>query len=161
MRRQDLAWLELAMPSSRLRPAALVILVAGTGLACRIFTDNEIRRERQLALVQFYHDPIVVQTPETVSVSSPFDITVRTYGGGCIDQGDTGVTVHGLSADLRPYDHFVTYLPPRHACPDILHLYVHRATLRFDEPGTATVTVHGRVRPGDSTITIQRSVRVQ
>ena len=146
---------------TRVSAAAFVILAAGAALACRTPTENEIRRERQLALLGFYHDPIVVDAPATASVSIPFDITVRTYGGSCIDQGDTEVSVTGLRADIRPYDHFVTHLPPRYACPDILHVYTHRATVRFDQSGTATVTVHGRVRPGDAAIAVQRTVRVE
>ena len=149
------------MSLSRLSAATFVILAAGAGLACRAPTQNEIRRERQLALLGFYDDPIVVDAPVIASVSIPFDITVRTYGGGCIDQGDTEVSVTGLHADIRPYDHFVTYLPPRYACPDILHLSTHRATVRFEQPGTATVTVHGRVRPGDAAVAVQRSLRVE
>jgi hypothetical protein len=147
--------------SSRLRTLGCVILAAGVGLGCQSPTDNEIQRERQLALLQFYHDPIVVHAPETASVSTPFDITVRTYGDGCIDEGDTEVSVSGLTADIRPFDHFVTYLPARYACPDILHFYTHRAAIQFDQAGIATITVHGRIRPGDGAIAVQRSVHVQ
>ena len=143
-----------------------IALVATVG--CRLFTDNEIRRERQPAILQFYEDPIVIQVPETVAVASEFEVTVRTYGDGCIDQGDTEVSISGRQASVRPYDHFVTHLPPNYACPDILKVYTHRAVLRFDERGLATVTVHGRAltveRPGpsqESTIAVSRSVTVQ
>jgi len=127
---------------------------------CRLFTENEIRRERQLALIQFHNDPIVVQIPETVSVATNFEVTVRTYGGGCIDQGDTEVRIAGQAATVRPHDVFVTAMPPNYACTAELRLYTHRALLRFEQIGPAIVTVHGRVRPGDTTITVQRSVHV-
>jgi len=136
-------------------------LALASSAGCRLFTDNEIRRERQLALIEFYGDPLVVQIPDTAAVATPFEITVRTYGGGCIDQGDTEVSVAGQAASVRPYDVFVTSLPPNYACTSDLRLYTHRALVRFAQVGPATVTVHGRVRPGDSAIAVQRSVHVR
>ena len=145
------------------RPLALLLgtLVLAVSAGCRLLTDNEIRRERQLALIEFYGDPIVIEIPDTVAVGSPFEVTVRTYGGGCIDPGDTEVSVTGQAATVRPYDVFVTHLPPNYACTDDIRLYTHRATVRFDQAGPATVTVHGRVRPGDSAIAVPRSVHVR
>lgn len=149
------------MSPSRPLPFLVLILALGSAAGCRLTTDNEIRRERQLGLIQFYHDPLVIQIPETVAVASPFEVTVRTYGGGCIDQGDTEVSLAGAVATVRPYDVFVTYLPPNYACTDDLRLYTHRAQLHFDQPGPATITIQGRVRPGDSTIVAQRVVHVR
>ena len=141
--------------------AVFLLASLGFSVGCQLFTDNEIRRERQPAILRFYGDPLVLGVPDTVVQATPFEVTVRTYGGGCIDQGDTEVSVTGRSAALRPYDIFVTYLPPNHACTDDLRLYTHRAVLRFEQTGSATVTVHGRARPGDSVIAVQRSVHVQ
>ena len=149
------------MSLSRSLPLLLLTLALGSSAGCRLIADNEIRRERQLGLIQYYHDPLVVQIPETVAVASPFEVTVRTYGGGCIDQGDTEVSVVGQAAAVRPYDVFVTDLPPNYACTDELRLYTHRAHVRFEQAGPATVTVHGRVRPGDSVMVVQRSVHVR
>jgi hypothetical protein len=145
------------------RPRALLLgtLVLAVSAGCRLHTDNEVRRERQLALIEFYGDPVVLAIPDTVAVGSPFEVTVRTYGGGCIDPGDTEVSLTGQAATVRPYDVFVTDLPPNYVCNDDLRLYTHRATLRFDQRGPATVTVRGRVRPGDSAIAVQRSVHVR
>jgi hypothetical protein len=148
------------MTSSRISPALLFAIALGSS-ACRLATDNEIRRERQPALIWFYHDPVVVQVPETVAVATPFEVTVRTYGGGCIDEGDTEVSVTGRAAVVRPYDIFVTHLPPNYACTSDLRLYTHRASVRFDDAGPATVTIYGRARPGDSTVVVQRSVHVR
>jgi hypothetical protein len=148
------------MSRARVLAAPLAVALL-TGVGCRLSTDNEIRRERQTAVIEYYGDPIVIHVPETVAVGSEFEVTVRTYGGGCIDEGDTEVSVVGRSASVRPYDHFVTHLPPNYACTSDLKLYMHRALLRFDERGVATVAVHGRVRPGDSAIVVLRSVNVQ
>ena len=149
------------MSVSRPRALFLGTLVLAVSAGCRLLTDNEIRRERQLALIEFYGDPIVLEIPDTVAVGSPFEVTVRTYGGGCIDPGDTELSVAGQAATVRPYDVFVTHLPPNYACTSDLRLYTHRAAVRFDQAGPATVTVHGRVRPGDSAIAVQRSVDVR
>lgn len=148
------------MSFSRSLPFLFLSVTLASSASCRLITD-EIRRERQLGLIQFYHDPLLVQIPETVAVASPFEVTVRTYGGGCIDQGDTEVSVAGDAATIRAYDIFVTYLPPNHACTDDLRFYTHRALIRFEQSGSATVTVQGRIRPGDSTIAVQRTVRVR
>jgi hypothetical protein len=141
--------------------AAPLLASLGLSLGCQLFTDNEIRRERQPAILRFYGDPLVLTTPETVAVATPFEVTVRTYGGGCIDQGDTEVSLTRRAAEVRPYDIFVTYLPSNYACTDDLRLYSHRAVLHFEESGPATVTVHGRAQPGDSVLAVQRSVYVR
>jgi hypothetical protein len=141
--------------------AAFVLASFGVSLGCQLFTDNEIRRERQPAILRFYGDPVVLHVPDTVVVATPFQVAVRTYGGGCIDQGDTEVNVTGRAAAVRPYDIFVTYLPPNHACTDDLRLYTHTPVLRIEERGPATVTVHGVAQPGDSVIAVQRAVYVQ
>jgi hypothetical protein len=148
---------------SRSRPLSLLVLILalGSSAACRWTTDTEIRRERQLGLIQFSHDPLVIQHPETVAVASTFEVTVRTYGNGCVDQGDTEVSLVGAMATVRPYDIFVTHLPPNYACTDDLRLYTHRAELHFEQPGPATITIQGRARPGDSTIVVQRVVHVR
>jgi hypothetical protein len=152
--------MESSMSSLRCLTAFLLASL-GLGLGCQLFTDNEIRRERQPANLRFYGDPLILTMPETVAVATPFDVTVRTYGGGCIDEGDTEVSLTPRAAEVRPYDIFVTYLPPSYACTDDLRLYSHRAVLRFEEIGPATVTVRGRAQPGDSVIAVQRSVQVQ
>lgn len=148
-------------PSPRSAALILVAIALLAALGCRLSTDNEIRRERQPAFLQFYDDPIVIHVPETVTVATEFEVTVRSYGGGCIDQGDTEVSVVGRSASVRPHDHFVTHLPENYGCTRELRLYTHRAVLRFDERGLAAVTVHGRVHPGDSAIAVMRDVNVQ
>jgi hypothetical protein len=137
------------------------VLIAGISVGCRSSTENEIQRERQVAVVQFFSDPVAVHVPETVAVGATFEVTVRTFGGGCVGEGDTEVSVTGRNAVVRPYDIFVTDLPSNYACTDDLRWYTHRATIRFAEAGPATVAFQGRVRPGDGSITIQRTVQVQ
>ena len=143
------------------RLAIFLLAPISIGFGCELATDTEIGRERQPAILRFYGDPLVITMPETVAVATPFEVTVQTYGGGCIDEGDTEVTLSAHAAEVRPYDIFVTYLPPNYACTGDLRLYLHRAILRFEARGSAIVTVHGRARPGDSAVAAQRSVHVK
>lgn len=143
-------------------PLTMTLLLAlAVSAGCRLSTGNEVVRERQLGLIRFHEDPLVLQVPGTVAVGSTFDVTVGTYASGCIEQGDTEVSVLGRVASVRPYDVFVTAMPPYYACTRELILYTHRASLRFDEVGPATVTIYGRVQPGDSVVAVSRSVQVQ
>src|SRR5688572_7031752 len=52
------------------------------------------------------------------------------------------------SAEVRPFDIFVTRLPRNVACTSELRHFLHRARLRFTSPGLATVRVRGRSHPG-------------
>jgi hypothetical protein len=51
--------------------------------------------------------------------------------------------------------------PPDGACTDILQYHVHRATIRFNQLGGATVRVRGRAEPDDRVLTVERQVTVQ
>lgn len=146
------------MRLSRITSGVLLVLAA---VGCELVTDGEIRRERLLAHIRHYHDPAVLEVPDTVAVATPFEVIVRSYGNGCVDQGDTELTVSGRAAEIVPYDHFVTHMPSNYACTDELRTFAHRATVRFDAVGSATVTARGRVLPGDSVIRVQHSVIVR
>jgi hypothetical protein len=146
------------MPLYRITFGILLVLAV---VGCQFITDDEVRRERLLAHIRHYHDPAVLEVPDTVTVATPFEVIARSYGNGCVDQGDTELTVSGRAAEIVPYDHFVTHMPSNYACTDELRTFAHRATVRFDEVGSATVTARGRVLPGDSVIRVQDSVIVR
>lgn len=149
------------MCSPRPLAAVPVVVAVAVALGCDALTGPEPRLARQAAVLRFYGDPVVVQVPDTVPRATEFAVTVRSYGGGCIQQGDTEVRVSGRTVVIRPHDLFVTELPPDAACTDDLRLHTHRATLRFEEPGAVLVTIHGRERPGDAAVAVQRSVHVR
>jgi hypothetical protein len=133
------------------------LVVAG----CRALTGEDIRRERQLGWIEFYGQPAVIQLPSTVSRGRDFDVVVTTYGGGCVDQGDTRVTTSATHAEIRPFDIFITEMPDDYACTDILKQFGHRATLRFTQAGTVTVRIHGRKEPSGDVIVVERQLTVQ
>lgn len=137
----------------------LGICIAAAG--CGSFGPDGVRTERRPAYVRYYQDPPQLDAPDTIDAGVSFTVTVRTFGGGCIDQGDTEVSVAGQTAELRPFDIFTTHLPRNYACPDILFHYSHTASVRFTESGVAVVRVVGRVAPGDSATTLERTVVVR
>ena len=141
---------------------SLVLLGVVAGVACSSTTGpGEFKRERQLAVIRFYQDPMLIEVPSVVSRGVDFEVAVRTFGGGCIAQGDTEVSIVGRTAEVRPFDVFVTQLPPNGACTDDLRYYLHRATLRFTEPGMAIVRVRGRAQPGNDIVVVERVVLVK
>lgn len=92
------------------------------------------------AILAFYGEPAVVTVPETATAGQPFTVEIRTYGGGCVAQGTTEVSVSALTAHLRPRD-----VRSRTAtvCTADLRLYRREAFVRFNEPGRATVRIYG------------------
>jgi hypothetical protein len=147
---------------TRMRDLARCAALLTTLLGCRSITGaDEIRRERRLGVIAFYGDPVQIAAPDTVAVGAPAVVVVTTYGGGCISQGETEITAAGLVAEVRPYDYFVTRLPSNGACPDVLYVYEHVATLRFWRAGRATVRVVGREEPGNTPRTVERTIVVR
>jgi hypothetical protein len=118
--------------------------------------------ERQLAVIDFGggSDTVVFVVPDTVLKSTPFEVTVRTYGGGCVKQGDTEVSLTANVAEVRPFDSFPV---GRQSCTLILRLFTHRATLQFNAAGSSTVRVRGRRQAGnaDTIVVRERSVVVR
>ena|ERR1019366_699117 len=97
-----------------------------------------------------------VTVPDSVTASTDFLVSLETSGGGCNRVRNTQVTmVDSRTAEIRPYDYFPVNTPQ---CPANLLFIHHTATLRFGQPGTATVRLIGQYN--DSTITITRTVVV-
>ena len=135
------------------RLGAGVALLAGAGCSVMGADGGE-----QPGLIQILPSaPAQVSVPQTAPRGAPFTVEVVTHGGGCLLQGPTRVRTSGMAADVRPYD--------RHTggrvCPADVALYRHTATLRFDQPGTATVRIHGRGEPGAESVTVTRTVTIQ
>lgn len=97
--------------------------------------------ERVFGTLEHYGDPAQVEVPASVRRGQPFTVTVTTYGGGCIEKGETKVEVEGLRAEVRPYDYDTS--PLNGICNDELRIHKHAATLSFEEIGTAEVIFYG------------------
>ena len=132
-------------------------LVALTIMAAACGSPAEPGPRLQPGVISFHADPVVIDVPETVQEDIPFEVTVRTYGGGCVVEDVTEVDVAAQRADIRPMD--------RHSgdelCTAELRMFEHTVSLTFHEDGEAIVFVHGMAQPGDSAVVFARAVRVE
>lgn len=123
---------------------------------CTTFLDI-IDRTQVLGAIEYYGDPAEVSVPAEAEAGRGFIVTVRTYGGGCVEKGRAEVEVAGDRAVVRPYD----YHRQRVDCPSTLALFDHMAMVRFDAPGTFEVVIEGLSLPSDEVIRVTRTVQVR
>ena len=104
------------------------------------------RVEREIGVIESNSISLgaeVVSAPDTVQAGVPFEVTVRTYGGGCIEPDGLEVSMEGNLAVLIPYDRYIT--PGRGtACPLIFEAEPHTTQLTFSDLGSSTIRVEGR-----------------
>ena len=112
----------------------------------------------QLAFIAGFNvDDPHIDVPATVAAGSPFAVEVTTYGGGCVSEGYTQVSLTGRSAIVTPWDRN----SGGEICTLELRSFRHSATLRFDERGIATVTIRGMRVPGDEPVQFDRHIVVE
>ena len=145
-----------------MRLAHITVAVGGLALSllsCRASTELDPVLERRPGVISLGSAPsVTVSTEDAVGVA--ILLSVITWGGGCVRQGDTEAHVVGLTADVTPYDSVYVYLPPRMACTSDLRAYTHQTRISFATPGVATVRVNGRAEPGSSAITVERTIQI-
>lgn len=145
-----------------MRTTTLVVIVTAAAVsACNIVNPDRKRTEREAAYLRYGGLSELLVAPDTVTAGTPFDVSVRTFGGGCVDPGDTEVAVVGRVVELRPFDIFTTHLPQGFVCPANLAVYTHTVSVRIDQSGTATLRAIGRADPGDTAATVERVVFVR
>lgn len=77
--------------------------------------------------------------PETVTAGVPAEISFRTVGDDCVRGGDTKVQTSDRAVVVTPFDTLVWARGGY--CPQPLNMFEHRATVVFDEPGTAEIVL--------------------
>lgn len=94
-----------------------------------------------------------IELPETVSVATPFPVSVTTQVGGCTRGGETAVEVNGNSAVITPYDYSTSILDGGSdlICTDNLGFAEHIAQVTFGAAGEGTVVVRSRTSHLDAT----------
>lgn len=129
--------------------------------ACLAACSSATEPEREVpGIIDFHEDGVVVSVPDTVRAGVPFEVAVRTYGGGCISEGGTKVEPQdGLVFDVRPFD--VDRSRPGVACTMELRYFEHRAEVTVPSAGFATIRFHGLRHPEDSLVTVTRNVLVE
>ena len=121
--------------------AACTAPSGGTPTPGNGIVDGDGPSERVFGTLEYYGGPFQATVPATATAGEPFDVTVVTYGGGCIEKGETTVRFEGLQAEIRPYD-FDTQ-PASGDCPAILRAHGHTASVMFAEAGEAKVVFYG------------------
>ena len=140
---------------SSFRRIAWPLALAAIALAgCSSVAGPEVTRE--MGVISFYQQPVLIEVPAAVEAGTPFQILVRTYGGGCITRNGTDVESNGFQADVIPYD----LNSGAEVCTDELRMFDHTATLAFSSTGTALIRIHGLEQPGNRQIVVERSVRI-
>jgi hypothetical protein len=131
---------------------AAVLVLVGSG--CPLEPSE---REERLGVIQALPGfPVQVGVPVSAAVDEPFVVSVLTHAGRCVRAGPTQVRRDGMTADIRPYDLHVG----GRDCTTDAPFHQHIATLRFDQPGTATVHFIGVAHPGGDVLTVTRTVTI-
>lgn len=115
-------------------------------------------RERVPATIELSAgDPVEVVVPAVATRGVPFDVTITTYGGGCVEEADTEVSLQPTGAVVRPYQIVVR----RNVCT--AELLINRRTVQVSlaTPGPNRVVFHGWSEPSGQVIVVERTVEVQ
>lgn len=139
----------LTAPRPRFRTLGLLAVLGLAGCGSLFGPDDE----EVLGRLTYFGHPSGVHVPDTVTVGVPFEVSVRTYGGGCISFGRTSVEYASGAIDIRPYD--VDSLAD--VCNDELIPFEHTAEVTVNTSGPWVVRFHGREVPPDSVIVIERA----
>ena len=116
--------------------ARLAVAIAVVGLGgCGIFGPTTDRRV--IGAIEFA-DRRLPEIPETATAGVPIKMTIWTAGGGChYSRGETDVAVTGPIAEVTPFD----YVREADVCTLPLLNFEHKATVVFQEPGTAAIVL--------------------
>ena len=119
---------------------------------------NAMLQGQVLGVVSHFGDGPDIRAPSTARVGEAIPVTVTTYGGGCIREDTTIVAVDSLSAEISPYQRI-----PTGPATCTMELLINRRALliTFAVPGRATIKINGRSQPGDSAVTLFRTLLVQ
>jgi hypothetical protein len=135
--------------------ASCTLVLAAVALSCSALTGP--KEEERIGVIDFYNDPVVIIVPEMAWVGEPFEVSVRTFGNGCMSQGRTEVEAAGLSVRVTPYD-----IHSGHDyCADILRVFEHGAIVTVTEAGVAEIIVRGLAKPADTLVSFTHYVAVE
>jgi hypothetical protein len=96
------------------------------------------------ALLIYAGDTSEVTVPETVARSAPFDVHIRTFGGGCVrETGRTHVVEHGNEVIILPYNQ--RSVGEGVCTADILYL-THNVRIVRENPGDVVLRIVGHRR---------------
>lgn len=137
----------------RLASSAAVFALA----ACSLTTEPQDRLI--VGTVLFHGDTLVVDVPESARVDEPFEVRIRTYGGGCEEMGPTRLDLRSDTVVVTPWER--TSAREGVACADVLKTFDHRASITPLQPGRVIVRFRGRVEPADTLASFPFAVPVE
>lgn len=115
---------------------------------------------RRVAVIGDYSFPQTIDVPATARAGEPIQVGVTTYGGGCIREDTTIVTVSGSQAEVVPYQ--LVYSPKSNeACTAELRVNRRKVSVTFGAAGSAAVIIRGRTSLDGEPATIVRGVEVR
>ena len=144
-----------------MRRISVLLIVFVSASACSVLSPDRKRTEREAAYISYAGLPSLLQAPDTVTAGTSFSVSVRTFGGGCIDLGDTETAIGDYVIEIKPFDIFTTHLPDGWACTDELAVYTHSVSLRIDAAGTWALRAIGRSGPAGASEIAERIVIVR
>jgi uncharacterized Zn-binding protein involved in type VI secretion len=130
-------------------------------LACAACADvvGSGSSKRVIGTISFYQDAVRITAPESVQRGEPFEVTVSTYGGGCIIEGDTQLVIEGRTATITPYD--IDTTARFQACTAELRIHAHIVHLTFATAGAVDVVVVGVRKPEGGLVTVRHTVVIE
>ncbi len=148
----------------RAHPLLVCVLTLFDLVGCQGTAEPE--GVRQVGVIAHHGDLPRVVAPDTVIAGVPFDVTVRSYHGGCEGAGDTEVAVSEGLVSLRPYAIFRMPAPPPRGVDGVVctleEVIVDRqVSVVLISPGPVVLRVYGLERPSDSVIVVERQLVVK
>jgi hypothetical protein len=138
---------------------ASVSLVAAALLAACSATPGA---RDEPALIRYYSQDATITVPDTAMAGVPFEVVVRTFGGGCTREAASDNVRYSPGVVVQLYNHNAG----GSVCTSDLLRIEHRVTLRLDTRGTYSINIKGVNRgteTNDATVAwvIQRTVTVR
>ena len=109
------------------------------------------------AALSYVHEPVVIHVPDTVEAGVPFEVSVRTYAGGCISHERIDIRIERDTVHIRPLHRDSGH----EVCTDDLVVSDHTLTIRLTTPGRTEVVFHGASGLGGSAVAFSRTVEVE
>jgi hypothetical protein len=147
------------------RFSMLMPLVLISAVGCADTPTGVPPEGEQPAYLEYYGDGPRIQVPTEVVVGQTIEISVQTFGGGCIRGGRTEVEVTGHRILVRPYD---VYPKPDANCTADIRFIDHVASVEVEAEGSYAVEVRGTraytgadSKPRIEAVSFERAVNVR
>ena len=136
------------------RQLGLFLAVGPVAVACSILEPTF----SEPALIIFFGDTAQISAPDSAARGAAFEVSVPTFAGGCTRTiARTETAIIGTLVVIRPYNE----TRRADACTDDLIILTHRVSVRFDQPGPATIRVVAEQRPFQGTGTRSGPAQVE